>query len=146
MYLQRALGLTDSDVDSIETRLALQATEKGENKQPGILSSKKARRSVLLGSTALGLVSIFSSYSLTFWLGNIVILFGGAFVVFAGQVQDLAPWRRKTLAVGAAIAMLLWLVNLNPSICLYNGGGYACYKWLRLTILIYLTSIYIGRW
>ena len=90
---QQSLGLRDEDVEQIqqslivlkeseyqqrleaerlkreeEERLRQQQQEnipsQPQPRQAGILSSKKARRSVLLGSTALGLVLIFSAFLL----------------------------------------------------------------------------------
>ena len=158
--LQRTLGLTDSDVASIETKLvsqqeavtpSLATTEEAENKQPGILSSKKARRSVLLGSTALGLVltSFAPCNNPQAMVGISVLLIGSASVVFLSQSQSLASWRRWVMRLGGIVS-LLWMLlgsvrmmSLSSSPDCFPGYGFAL---SFVFVFPYLIFIYIGRW
>jgi uncharacterized caspase-like protein len=117
----------------------------------GILSSKKARRGVLLVSTAYGLVWIFSSLmqvnSILFFLGNIIILVCGCCVRRWGRAQEIAAWRGKIMELGGGVSVVVWGAVLVLWIGLgdyfkfeLRWGGYF------LGLVIYLTSIYIGRW
>ena len=138
-------------------------------RQTGFLSSKIARRSVLLGSTALGLVLIVFSTDgsfLPFLLGNSIILVGGMCVcVWRYRGGRRAAARAELAKYGMGLGVLLYLLSLvilvglhevlepeagfwwwfgsnqipqtmNNSVVLVYFGG----------LIIYLTSIYIGRW
>lgn len=116
IQLQQTLELTDSDVDSIEARLtsqleSLESFEKGKKQKPQILSPKWRRRGVLLVSTALGLVltSFAPCNTPQLIVGIAVILIGSAIVIFRGELQSLASWRRWAMRLGAVVS-LLWIL------------------------------------
>ena len=121
-------------------------TEEAENKQPGILSLKWRRR-VLLGSTSLGLVltSFAPCNTPQLMVGIAVILIGSAIVIFRGELQSLASWRRWAMRLGAVVS-LLWMffyVMAVYSSCstLINPGALVSFMSVP-----YLLFIYIGRW
>ena len=152
-----------------------------QQRQAGILSSKKARRRVLLGSTALGLVLIFFGRGVVFWVGNIIILVGGMRVfLLSGAQRNGFVGRRWGVKVGV---LLWWLSNVIRALhnAFYVGDFWywawsgASWSWSSfwgwrifgllwgelaggetvlsvlymvgfLGFIIYLTSIYYGRW
>ncbi len=78
-------------------------------RQAGLLSSKVARRSVLLGSTALGLVLIFSNVPLFFLIGNGIILVDGRCVLDWRNAQGIAVWWEEALSVAVSgVLVLCW--------------------------------------
>ena len=122
--LQLTLGLTDSEVSSIEARLVSTPSSASNIPLPaqprrvGFFSSKVARRSVLLGSIALGLVLglwwFFSFWSFLWFLGM-----GGMFRIGRDQI---AARREKIYWLSG---MLGWgMIYFALKVC----GGYG-YEW-----------------
>lgn len=160
--LQETLGLTDLDVASIDARLlrhSQQNLSQSQIRQPGILDSKKSRRMLLLGGTALGLVFIFSTFQsnngLFFVLGNSIILISSAIIAFKRIQENIISWRKNTIIFGSLIAMIIITLSLSSSMdCDYFAVETT---WIRLCelreqqqyifgLLLYLTSIFIGCW
>ena len=108
-----------------------------KEQEAGFLSSKNGRRSVLLASTALGLVFIFSAFgqdSITlFVLGNSIIIAGGM-CVWRGRAQGITIWRKSVLNYGGVLGIIIWALGVVVALMFAVG------------LIIYLTSIYIGRW
>ncbi len=153
---------------SIQTPLVENIPSQPQPRQVIILSSKVVRRSVLLGSTALGLVLIVlaleSNYFLTFWeffaVGNGVILIG-SMSVWIREKRALASRVRLGALVGLA-GVVLCVLGFWMIYWLSVVGGKANFYWVKaelvefldsgnmglwlLSFIIYLTSIYIGRW
>lgn len=117
-------------------------------RQARILSSKKARRSILLGSTAFGLVLIASSVDrsiMLFLLGNVTILAGSMSVwigseerkILVSRVNDVWWWL-------VLVGWIWWWVS-----ALYNvlNVGYVWFwgGW-SIGLIIYLISIYNRFW
>jgi len=152
--LQQTLGLTDSDVSSIETRLfsrrssASDTSSPSQPRQAGFLSSKKERRIVLVVSTALGLAS--SNFSgLFWWIGNGILLVGGMYVWKRSGVQRIATWRKLILKYGGVLGVVVYVVALllfHVFPCKLQGSCSILVDGLRLGLTTYITSIYIGRW
>ena len=134
-------------------------TSQSPPRQAVILSSKKARRIVLLGSTALGLVLIFSTFQsnngLLFVLGNSIILILSVVLAFKRIQKGMTSKRRNIMACLSMLAISIIIIYLSP---LSDCENYAVKTtWLSLCELreqqpyilgltIYLTSIFIGCW
>ncbi len=128
-------------------------------RQERILSSKKDWQIVLLGSTALGLAFIFSTFQSNngqlFLLGNGIILISSAMIVFKRWHKVTMPLRRDTMMYGCMLAISIIAVSMSP---LWICESFAVKEtWLSVCVLreqfpymfgpsIYLTSIYIGCW
>ena len=102
---------------------------------------------MLLGSTSLGLVltSFAPCNTPQLMVGIAVILIGSAIVIFRGELQSLASWRRWAMRLGAVVS-LLWMffyVMAIYSSCstLINPGALVSFMSVP-----YLLFIYIGRW
>lgn len=132
-------------------------------RQVGTLSSKVARRTVLLGSTTLGLVLMFSgatAASPPLSISGISIVFvGSMFVWITSGAQGRAAWRRWSIWrrvgwVGFFMCLEVLLSCLLLSWCigdLFLGisrwwWDYADGILFVMGFITYLTSIYIGRW
>ena len=149
--LQQTLELTDSEVDSIETRILSQrhfdpnipsqpqpTQAQSQPRRGGILSSKKARRSVLLGSTALGLVLMPST-----GLGLLIILGGTVSVWIGSGAQREGAWG---FGNNRWNGILLIVLICGVMACLLVSCGGVEGIVLLFGSIIYLTSIYYGRW
>lgn len=120
----------------------------------GFLSSKVGRRSVLLGSTAIGLVLIVSGVVTEeiqrFYIGNSIILVCGM-CVWRARAQGIAVWRRAVLKYGGAIggfnimAFLVWFAWGGEGMVDVGYWLGLSYVWF-FSLIIYLVSLYIGRW
>lgn len=134
-------------------------------RQAGFLSSKKARRSVLLGSTALGsglIAAWFSSPShwILFFVGNGTLLC----MYFLGLRLDGRPspyfsksiwalWLVRAVVFLVFVVVCCGLFFLVVWGCFCVGGGWrvrgvGLYSKMIyfFSLIVYLTSIYIGRW
>ncbi|AFZ14333.1 hypothetical protein Cri9333_3508 [Crinalium epipsammum PCC 9333] len=135
-------------------------------RQAGFLASKKARRSVLLGSTSLGLGLIAlafvlwqkKEFSFLFFVGNGTLFYVGLF--FLRRVRQFGE-----SASSFRLSLVLFLVRLYGVVSLLGMGGVVLGSFLGvfqqdiffpelyknvplyfLFLIVYLTSIYIGRW
>lgn len=121
-------------------------TEETENKKAGILSLKWRRR-VLVGSTSLGLVltSFAPCNTPQLIVGIAVILIGSAIVIFRGELQSLASWRRWAMRLGAVVSllwMLFYVMAVYSSCRIVTNPGVL----VSFMSVPYLLFIYIGRW
>ena len=132
-----------------EERLRQQQPENilspSQPRQVGILSSKKARRIVLLGSTALGLVLIVSGFGTDFelfLLGNGIVLIGSMSVwIGSGERRrGLGLWLGRC---GRWFGLVLWLWAIFWAMLGFGGRGSG---WVVLFLTIYLSSVWYGRW
>ena len=140
-------------------------------RQAGILSSKVARRRVLLGSTASGILSImiagFSSSFSLFLIGNLILLLGGMSVflgsregresgktrglredlgrvsVWVSGIEGLGEWDSVVWVsgIGWMLAIGIWSFKGEN----YDWIFYASVCWM-VSVIINLTSIYLRRW
>ena len=154
-----------------------------QQRQAGFFSSKVARRSVLLGSTALGLLLIllgltdrsrvtiapnafdnFDNYFI--YMESLGLLVSGVCVVLA-RPRVLTLWRRLVMWFGVGFVWFIWVTGFvywwfftDPS----SQGFYYIERTIVenfgflftlfdvpglsgiILLIIYLTSIYIGRW
>ena len=126
---------------------------------------------MLLGSTALGLVLIISGIvdlnHPLFLLGNLFILVGGMYVWRGSRTQGTL--RRRRIVLGGVVVGFVWLVVMVywlggqwsyvlrwESWCVNQVNIEYCsvlakWRWVQAVwesggLIIYLTSIYIGRW
>ena len=125
-----------------------------QTRQTGFLSSKVTRRSVLLGSTTLGLVLIFATVATQeiqlFFVGNGIILVCGI-CVWKVRVQEIAAWRRAILnfggVIGAAnmVVLLLWFAWGGEGMVNADDWIELIYVWF-FSLIVYVMSIYTGCW
>ncbi|MGC1309437.1 MAG: caspase family protein [Phormidesmis sp.] len=119
-------------------------TPSATNKKSSGSLPKAARRRILLGSTALGLVLIMTGFSLfsfaTFWLGTFILLTGGACVWVWGRAQSEASWRLWrgwSFLAGLSVCWLVWI---------FLTWFWSFDAALLTTIAVYLASTFIARW
>ena len=114
-----------------------------QSRQGGILSSKVVRRSVLLGSTAVGILLIAFGFvdESSYLLGGVVVLVGSMSVYFgsAAQVQSVRCWSWFYWS-GVGLMSLVFFDGVGRE---GSEGGCAI---MLVGALINLTSIYYGRW
>jgi hypothetical protein len=141
-----------SSPQSKNTTQPLKASSEALSKPPRILSSKAARRSVLLGSIALGLV-VLSVNSLTighiFW-GFLIIILGSMCVWIWGREQGIAPWRNhgilRILFWGSQLLLGFFFVTVVRAWGSYPGPASMYFNYCIIATLVHLTTTFIGRW
>ena len=124
-------------------------------RQAGLLSSKVARRSVLLGGTALGLsIGIIGIIQESEPLSYLVFLVGNGIILSLCLigVSQVARWRKVIQRWSNNICLLIvfllflfsWIeyrdLEVSSELVSLLGRTYL------FSFIIYLTSIYIGRW
>ncbi len=127
----------------------LQASSEAKSKPPGRLSSKAARRSVLLGSMALGLVltiaGIGSNSIGLMYLGLLSFFVDSMSVWIWGRAQEMAPWRNhgilKIFFGGSLLLSGLLLMSWASDRSSDSLGMFFFF-----CILLHLTTTFVGRW